>query len=36
MAVFHHHAYSDEPIDTTEIAEELWQFCLRALGGSPG
>lgn len=36
MAVFHHYAYSDEPIDTQAIAEELWQFCLRALGGPPG
>jgi AcrR family transcriptional regulator len=34
MAVFHHYAYADEPIDTTAIAEELWQFCLRAIGGT--
>jgi AcrR family transcriptional regulator len=32
MAVFHHYAYADEPIDTSAIAEELWEFCLRALG----
>jgi TetR/AcrR family transcriptional regulator len=36
MAVFHHYAYSEDPIDTQAIAEELWQFCLRALGGPPG
>jgi len=35
MAVFHHYAYSEDPIDTQAIAEELWQFCLRALGGPP-
>jgi len=33
MAVFHHYAYAEEPIDTAAIAEELWEFCLRALGG---
>lgn len=35
MAVFHHYAYVEGPIDTGAIAEELWQFCLRALGGQP-
>jgi AcrR family transcriptional regulator len=35
MAVFHHYAYADEPIDSGAIAEELWQFCLRALSGPP-
>ena len=33
MAVFHHYAYAESPIDTATIAEELWEFCLRALGG---
>ena len=33
MAVFHHYAYAESPIDTGAIAEELWEFCLRALGG---
>ncbi len=33
MAVVHHYAYAEGPIDTGAIAEELWQFCLRALGG---
>ncbi len=35
MAVFHHYAYVEGPIDRPVIAEELWQFCLRALGGPP-
>jgi len=33
MAVFHHYAYADGAIDSDAIGEELWQFCLRALGG---
>jgi TetR/AcrR family transcriptional regulator len=33
MAVFHHYAYADAPVDTRAIGEELWEFCLRALGG---
>jgi AcrR family transcriptional regulator len=33
MAVFHHYAYA-EPVDPQAIGEELWQFCLRALGGA--
>jgi AcrR family transcriptional regulator len=34
MAVFHHYAYApvDEPTD--KIAERIWRFCYRALGGS--
>jgi AcrR family transcriptional regulator len=33
MAVFHHYAYAEGSIDGHAIAEELWQFCLRAIGG---
>jgi TetR/AcrR family transcriptional regulator len=33
MAVFHHYAYADAPVDAQTIGEELWEFCLRALGG---
>jgi TetR/AcrR family transcriptional regulator len=33
MAVFHHYAYMPEPIDADAIADELWQVCLRAVGG---
>jgi AcrR family transcriptional regulator len=33
MAVFHHYAYAEGPSDPGAIAEELWEFCLRALGG---
>jgi AcrR family transcriptional regulator len=32
MAVFHHYAY-EEADDPEAIAEQLWQFCLRGLGG---
>jgi AcrR family transcriptional regulator len=32
MAVFHHYAYAEGSIDADAIAEELWQFCRRALG----
>ncbi|MDH4170709.1 MAG: TetR/AcrR family transcriptional regulator [Acidimicrobiia bacterium] len=34
MATFHHFAFAtpDEPIDV--VADQLWRFCLRALGGS--
>jgi AcrR family transcriptional regulator len=34
MAVFHHYAYAESEIDAHAIAEELWQFCLRAIGGT--
>lgn len=34
MAVFHHYAYAEGPIDAKAIGEELWEFCLRALGGT--
>jgi AcrR family transcriptional regulator len=33
MAVFHHYAYAEGQIDAHATAEELWEFCLRALGG---
>ena len=33
MAVFHHYAYAEGSIDARATAEELWEFCLRALGG---
>ncbi len=34
MATFHHYAYSEAPPDRTVIAEDLWSFCRRAIGGS--
>ncbi|HLM18641.1 MAG TPA: helix-turn-helix domain-containing protein [Acidimicrobiia bacterium] len=34
MATFHHYAYSEVPTDRTVIAEELWSFCRRAIGGT--
>ena len=33
MAVFHHYAYAGDPEDARATGEELWEFCLRALGG---
>jgi AcrR family transcriptional regulator len=33
MAVFHHYAYAESDADPAAIGEELWDFCLRALGG---
>jgi AcrR family transcriptional regulator len=33
MAVFHHYAFADPPLDACEVGDELWDFCLRALGG---
>jgi TetR/AcrR family transcriptional regulator len=34
MATFHHYAYSEVSADRTVIAEDLWSFCLRAIGGT--
>jgi TetR/AcrR family transcriptional regulator len=34
MAVFHHYAFVDPPPDPDSIGEELWEFCLGALGGT--
>jgi TetR/AcrR family transcriptional regulator len=34
MAVFHHYAFADLPDDVAAIRDDLWSFCLRALGGS--
>jgi TetR/AcrR family transcriptional regulator len=34
MAVYHHYAYASTTADA--IGEEVWQFCLAALGGSAG
>ena len=33
MAVFHHYAFAHG--DHDEVAEQLWTFCLTALGGGP-
>jgi len=35
MAVFHHYAYAEIGPDTHTVGEDLWAFCLRALGGAP-
>jgi AcrR family transcriptional regulator len=33
MAVFHHYAFVDDSPDATAIADDVWQFCLAAVGG---
>ena len=33
MATFHHYAFASNSVPTEELAEGLWQFCLRSLGG---
>lgn len=33
MATFHHYAFAEVHTDRAEIAEHLWSFCLRAIGG---
>ncbi len=34
MATFHHYAYVTPTDPITVVAEQLWAFCLRALGGA--
>jgi len=34
MATFHHYAYAEVDVDRAAIAEDLWSFCLRAIGGT--
>lgn len=33
VAVFHHYAFAAEQPDAAAIAEEVWDFCLAAVGG---
>ncbi len=33
MAVFHHYAFADLPDDVATIRDDLWGFCLTAVGG---
>ena len=35
MATFHHYAYASHSGPADELVENLWQFCLRGLGGKP-
>jgi AcrR family transcriptional regulator len=35
MAVFHHYAFVDDDAGVATIAEEVWEFCLAAVGGAP-
>ena len=32
MSVFHHYAFADDPASGT-VAEDVWEFCLAAVGG---
>ncbi|WP_067901846.1 TetR/AcrR family transcriptional regulator [Nocardia vaccinii] len=33
MSVYHHYAFAPSAVDTGEIGERLWSFCLAAFGG---
>ena len=33
LAVFHHYAFDDADLDVARVADEVWQFCLAAVGG---
>jgi TetR/AcrR family transcriptional regulator len=35
VAVFHHYAYVDDDLEVATVTEEVWQFCLAAVGGAP-
>lgn len=35
VAVFHHYAYVDDDLEAATVTEEVWQFCLAAVGGVP-
>ena len=36
MAAFHHYAFATDDEGATTIADDVWAFCLSALGGTPG
>jgi AcrR family transcriptional regulator len=33
MAEYHHYAFHPENMDAERVAEDVWRFCLRAVGG---
>ena len=33
MAEFHHYAFRTASVDADQIADDVWRFCLRAVGG---
>jgi AcrR family transcriptional regulator len=35
MTVFHHYAFMPDDPRSATIADDVWRFCLRAVGGSP-
>ena len=34
MATFHHYAYASSDVPAQQLSDDLWAFCLRALGGT--
>lgn len=34
MSVFHHYAFVDDDPTASNVAEDVWQFCLAAVGGA--
>lgn len=35
MAEYHHYAFQPQSVDADRIAEDVWRFCLAAIGGEP-
>lgn len=35
MAVFHHYAFAGDDVAAATVADDVWQFCLGAVGGRP-
>ena len=36
MSVFHHYAFAEDDPAAATVAEDVWEFCLAAVGGAPG
>lgn len=36
VAVFHHHAFAADDAEPDTVPEDVWQFCLAAVGGAGG
>ena len=34
MSVFHHYSFAADAEDASTIAEDVWLFCLAAVGGT--
>jgi len=35
MSVFHHYAFAEDEAGAATVAEDVWEFCLAAVGGNP-